>query len=342
MANWQQLKNNPGLMTFFRKRAEIMRKIKTFFNKEGFLEVQTPLLAPYLIPESYLEVFETKIKTKTGKQRRAFLTTSPEMWLKKLLVSGIGNCFEITKSFRNTDLHSPLHSPEFTILEWYRLTNGLEKTMADCENLIRYLNYYRPKLSYQGKTLDISRPFTRLSVTAAFKKWVGISKRDFFRKGALLSVAKKRGYQGNNQDSWEEIYNWLYVSEVEPHLGVDSPTFIYNFPKQFAPLAKTKKSDSRLKERFELYLFGIELADAYNELNDWIEQKKQFAKEIKIRQKIGAVSFPADNDFIEALKCGLPDCSGVALGVDRLLMILLNAANIHQVILFSGEDLWQI
>ena len=342
MADWKQLKNNPALIVNFRKRAEIIRKMRAFFIKDGFLEVQTPLLAPYLIPESYLEVFETEVKTKDNKKQRAFLTTSPEMWLKKLLVAGIGNCFEITKSFRNTDLHGSRHCPEFTILEWYRLGKGIKATMADCENLIRYLNNHKPKISYQGKTLDISQPFTRLSIMDAFKKWTGVSKKDFFSKSALLAQAKKLGYRESDQDSWEDIYNWLYVSEIEPRLGIDAPTFIYDFPAQFAPLAKSKKSDKRFKERFELYLFGIELADAYYELNDWQEQQAQFVKEQKLRQQYGAVKYPADEEFIEALKRGLPECSGVALGVDRLLMILLNAENIHQVILFSGEDLWQI
>lgn len=342
MVEWRQLKNNPDLIIYFKERAEIIKKIRAFFEKEGFLEVQTPLLAPFLIPESYLEVFETEIKSKEGRKQRAFLTTSPEMWLKKILVAGLGNCFEITKSFRNTDLHGPFHSPEFTILEWYRLGKGVKRTMADCEKLIRSLNNNNPKLSYQGKTINIGRPFIRLSVIAAFKKWAGVSKKDFFQKEALLAVAKKKGYQGNKKDAWEEIYNWLYVSEIEPHLGLESPTFIYDFPAQFAPLAKTKKGDPRLKERFELYLFGIELADAYYELNDWCEQKRQFEKEKELRKKIGLVEYPADEDFLEALKQGLPECSGVALGIDRLVMILLNAESIHQVILFSGKDLWQI
>jgi len=342
MADWKQLKNNPGLINYFKKRADLIQKTRNFFAKEGFLEVQTPTLAPYLLPESYLEVFETEIKNKTNQKQRAFLTTSPEMWLKKLLVAGIGNCFEITKSFRNTDLSEKLHSPEFTILEWYRISKGIQETMADCENLIKFLNNNKSTISYQGKTLDIGQPFARLSITEAFKKWIGINKKDFFNKSLLLKVAQEKGYQGNKKDSWDEIYNWLYVSEIEPHLGLEAPTFIYDFPAQFAPLAKTKKSDKRFKERFELYLFGIELADAYYELNDWQEQKKQFEKEKLLRKQIKAIEYPSDEDFIQALKSGLPDCSGVALGVDRLMMILLNAESIHQVILFSGKDLWKI
>ncbi len=340
MTSWKQLQNNPNLLENIKKRLAIFKKIRLFFEKENFLEVQTPLLAPYLIPESYLEVFETQLKNKQGKIYRSFLTTSPEMWLKKLLVAGVGNCFEITKSFRNTDLGSSLHSPEFTILEWYRLGNSLEKTMADCENLIRLINNHKKFITYQGKRLDISQSFERLSVVKAFKKYLKVDECIFFNRDKLLKFAQTKDYRPGNNDSWEEIYNWLYVSFIEPKLGIEKPTFIYDFPAQFAPLSKTKKTDPRIKERFELYMFGIELADAYNELNDWQEQKDQFKKEVEKRKKLGKLDYPVDWEFIDALKTGLPDCSGVALGVDRLVMIFCNSKKLDEVILFSGEDLW--
>jgi len=340
MVSWKKLKDNPILFGNFKKRAEILKKIRLFFEKENFLEVQTPLLAPFLIPESYLEVFQTQLKDKLGKTYKAFLTTSPEMWLKKLLVAGVGNCFEITKSFRNTDIGGSLHNPEFTILEWYRLGDGLEKTMTDCERLIKSLNNNERFLIYQDKKLDISQGFERLSVLQAFEKYLKVDENVFFDKDKLLSFAIKKGYRKDGNDSWEEIYNWLYVSFIEPKLGLGKPTFIYDFPAQFAALSKTKETDRRIKERFELYMFGIELADAYNELTDWQEQKKQFEKEIEERQKLGKLNYLADWDFIEALKNGLPDCSGVALGVDRLVMIFCNAKSLDEVILFSGQDLW--
>ncbi len=133
-----------------------------------------------------------------------------------------------------------------------------------------------------------------------------------------------------------------YLKEVEPHLGQKKPTIIYDFPAQFAPLAKTSRTDPRVKERFELYLFGIELADAYNELIDPDEQKKQFQKERRWRRKLKKIDHPMDQDFIMALRQGLPDCSGVALGVDRLVMIFADVKDINDVILFSGEDIFML
>lgn len=338
--DWKKLKNQPKNWRIFKKRAEIISSIRNFFKKGGFLEVQTPLLSPSLIPESYLEIFVTELVSKTGKKKVAFLTPSPELWHKKLLAAGSGNIFEITKSFRNTDVGGHFHNPEFTILEWYRVNADYKDTMKDCENLVRFINRNQPTITYQGKTLDISQPFERLSVFKAFEKFADIDQGVLLDKEKLKSKAAKKGYRFNKTDDWETIYNLIYVKEIEPQLGQDRPTIIYDFPAQFAPLAKTSRKNSRLKERFEFYLFGIELADAYNELIDPVEQKSQFEKEASLRKKAGKTNHAIDNDFLEALSSGLPPCSGVALGVDRLVMIFTNQTDINNVILFSGADIF--
>ncbi|MCD6225633.1 EF-P lysine aminoacylase GenX [bacterium] len=338
--NWQQLKENPSLWETFRLRAEIIARIREFFAREGFLEVQTPVLSPRLIPESYLEVFTTQLKDRLGKVSPAFLTPSPEIWHKKLLAAGSGNIFEITKSFRNTDIGGHFHNPEFTLLEWYRVKADYWQTMDDCERLIRFINKNQPTLTYQGKTLDISQPFARISVIEAFKKYAGIDSKILFDADLLKKEAQKRGYRIGKKDNWEVIYNLIYLKEVEPHLGQNQPTIIYDFPAQFAPLAKTNPANPRVKQRFELYLFGIELADAYNELTDYQEQKKRFAEEMKRRKEMGKIKVRPDEDFLAALKSGLPPCSGVALGIDRLVMIFANKTDIKEVVLFAGEEIF--
>jgi len=341
--DWSRLKSRPDYWQIFHLRAEIINWIRQFFQQEGFLEVQTPVLAPALIPESYLEVFETELWDKLGQKRRAFLTPSPELWHKKLLVAGSGNIFEITKSFRNTDIGGHFHNPEFTLLEWYRVGVDYRATMEDCERLLRFINHNINKesnLSYQGKTLNLAQPFERISVVEAFKKYADIDDQVLFDPDQLRAEAKKRGYRVSDQDDWEMVYDLIYLKEVEPHLGQERPTIIYDFPAQFAPLAKTSSQDPRVKERFELYLFGIELADAYNELTDPVEQEKQFRKEIELRKKLSKKDHPADWDFIEALKEGLPDCSGVALGIDRLVMIFANKTDINEVMFFAGEEIF--
>lgn len=338
--DWRRLKANPDHWQIFRLRAEIIGRIRQFFQQEGFLEVQTPILAPALIPESYLEIFETELWDKLGRKYRAFLTPSPELWHKKLLVAGAGRIFEITKSFRNTDLGGHFHNPEFTLLEWYRPGADYQTTMVDCEKLIRFVTQGQPKITYQKKTLDLSQPFERISVIEAFQRYAQIDETVLFDPKKLKKEAKDRDYRISDQDSWEEVFNLIYLQAVEPHLGQDRPTIIYDFPAPFAPLAKTNPCDPRVKERFELYLFGVELADGYSELTDPIEQERQFQKEAGRRKRLGKKHHPIDWDFITALKEGLPACSGVALGVDRLIMILADKTEIKDVILFSGEELF--
>ncbi len=310
--DWRKLKNHPQYWQIFQKRAEIIDKIRQFFKKEGFLEIQTPLLAPALIPESYLEVFETELKDKLGKKKRAYLTPSPELWHKKLLVAGAKKIFEITKSFRNTDLGGSLHVPEFTILEWYRTEADYKKTMDDCQNLIRFLVAPKKTLTYQGKTIRVDELFEKITINEAFQKY--------------------------GKTTPEKDFEINYVKYVEPNLGWQRPTIIYDFPAKFAPLAKTSPQNPAIKQRFELYLFGKEIADGYTELTNPTQQAKEFKKEQKKRQELKKINHPTDTDFLSALKTGLPPCSGVALGIDRLVMILTNQTDIKKVILFS--EIW--
>ena len=334
--DWRKLKSSPENWQIFRLRSELIKRIRAFFEKSGFLEAQTPVLSPALIPESYLEVFQTELKDKLGNSTLAFLTPSPELWHKKLLAAGSGNIFEITKSFRNTDLGGRFHLPEFTLLEWYRVGADYFKTMDDCQALIKSA-VDQDKLTYQGETIDLKAPFEKISVIKAFAKCAGIDDKTLFDQRDLVSWALKNGYRVNREDDWGTVYNLVFLKEVEPKLGFGRPTLIYDFPAEFAPLAKTNSKDSRVKERFELYIAGVELADAYSELIDQVEQKKQFEKEAELRKKMNKLEHPVDWDFIKALESGLPDCSGAALGVDRLMMLLADKTEISEVVLF-GES----
>jgi EF-P lysine aminoacylase GenX len=342
MTKWQDLKTNPNLWKIFKARTKLINKTRSFFDNQGFLEVQTPLLAPYLIPESYLEIFETKLKNKLGKEAKAYLATSPEMWHKKLLAASSGNIYEITKSFRNTDIGGHFHNPEFTLLEWYRVGKDYKDTMKDCQKLIRFLNNNKPFLTYQGKQLNIGKPFMQITIAQAFEKYAQVKQKDLFSLDKIKVVAKKNGITVKDKDTWEEIYNLLFLQMVEPNLGIEQPTIIFDFPQQFAPLAKPNPQNPKFKKRFEVYLFGIELADAYDELTDPNLQEKEFAKEQKLRQKLNKTPYPADKDFLEALRKGLPDCSGVALGIDRLTMIFTDQTDINNVILFAGEEIFDL
>ncbi len=336
-----------------------MRAIRDFFYREKFHEVETPLLLPALIPESYLDVFETFLKDRHGNKKRVFLATSPEASIKKLLASGFGNCFEITRSFRNGETESTTHNPEFTILEWYRVGADYTKIMEDCEKLILHIynkiknsakaktsgnrQQYGNKITYQNIKINLKPPWERISLTKALKKYADVefdeitdkSTSEMFPAEKIAKVARKKGYNVTKRNSWEEIFNQIFLNEIEPRLGHPKPTILYDYPKPMAGLAKIKKDDPRLVERFELYIGGLELADCYNELTDYTEQKDRFATELTLIKKKNKTEVIPDEDFLEALKRGLPPCAGIALGVDRLVMLFTDASSIHDTLLFA-------
>ncbi|OGG24054.1 EF-P lysine aminoacylase GenX [Candidatus Gottesmanbacteria bacterium RIFCSPLOWO2_01_FULL_43_11b] len=353
MKTWQKLRKNPDLWDRYFIREKVITAIRTFFGNQGFHEVETPLLTGSLPPESYVDVFETTLLDRHRKPTRAFLPTSPEPFLKKLLVAGIGNCFSITKSFRNTESQSKTHNPEFTILEWYRVGATYTDIMKDCEELLLFINTYllRSKaakgvidtktLMYQGKKVSLSSPWERMTITQAFKKYAKLNLEFALTEEKLLPIAKEKGYAIGKNDNWEEVFLQIFLNEVEPHLGRGKPTIVYDYPVILAALSKKKKSDPRLAERFEFYIEGLELGDAYSELTDWKEQKERFESEERERIQLGKISHPIDTDFIDALKVGMPETGGIAVGVDRLIMLFADVSNIADTLFFPAADLFE-
>lgn len=354
MTTWQLLKNNPTLWQRYFIREKVLRAIRLFFEGRQFHEVETPLLIAKPPAESYLDVFETTLFDRNRKPKQAYLSTSPEVPLKKLMVAGLGNCFALTKSFRNMETQSSLHNPEFTILEWYRVGVDYHEIMNDCEELCMFINTYlqridekagelRPNsLSYQGKKIHLDAPWERLTVAQAFSKWANVDFDEFFDLKKAKKIAEKKGYTVTKQNTWEEIYNQIFLNEVESHLGKGKPTILYEFPGVMGALARKKKSDPRFAERFEFYIEGLELGDCYSELTDWREQQDRFNNELMEIKRLGKTLYDYDHNFIEALKAGLPDCSGIAVGVDRLVMLFANAKSIQETLLFPGDELFAV
>lgn len=346
MYRFQDIKNNPILVSNLKIRATIIQSIRDFFITHNFLEVETPNLVSSLIPESYLEYFQTSLKNRVGKFENVFLTTSPESSLKKLLVAGIGNCFEITKSFRNTETDSVLHNPEFTILEWYRVNATYENVMQDCEDLLLYikkqLHIKYPKkfsndatITYKDKTIDLSKSWQRLSLTEAFKQYANLDLPSLLDEANMKEAVSKKGYNVSKETTWEELFNQVLLNEIEPHLGTEGkPTILFDYPTSEAALARKKPTDPRFAERFEFYVGALELGDCYTELTDPKEQEERFQKEQKLRKEKGKHEIKSDDEFIEALKEGLPSCSGIAVGLDRLVMLFTNTKSIQDVIWF--------
>lgn len=341
MKTWQKLREHPELWEKYFVREKVLKSIRAFFEHEKFHEVETPILIARPPAESYLDVFETTLLNRQRKGTPAYLTTSPEVPLKKLLVAGIGNCYALTKSFRNMETQSTMHNPEFTILEWYRVGADYFDIMKDCENLLLQLAG-KNTLVYRGKTIDLSAPWERITVAEAFQKYADVRFDEFLDFEKAKQIVVKKGYKVEKNSTWEQLYNQLFLNEVESHLGQGKPTILYEFPAVVAALAKLKQEDKRFAERFEFYIAGLELGDAYSELTEADEQEERFKKELVEIKRLGKTSYDYDHDFIEALRVGLPKCSGIAVGVDRLVMLLSDTKDIADTLFFPASEEFDI
>lgn len=341
---WQRLHDDPKLITFLKSREQIIDAIREFFKSDGFLEVDTPLLVKSPGMEPYLEVFETQILDSSRTARPAYLLTSPEYALKKLLVAGIPKLFSICKSFRNAEGISSKHNPEFTIMEWYRTHADYTDIMNDCEKLFLHMAtklFGKSELTYQGKTYDLSAPWERLTVTEAFEKYCGIDVETLLSEEKLLAAGRKRGFSVTKDSTWEQIYNQFFLNDIDPHLGKNRPTIVYDYPVSQASLAKRKATDPRFAERFEFFIAGVELGNAFSELTDASEQLKRFEAERAERASLNKTLYEIDFDYIAALKAGLPETGGIAVGIDRIVMLFADAASIGDVLVFPASEIWR-
>src|SRR3990167_3345138 len=313
--NAENLKN-------YKKYLRIQEKVEIFLKKQSYLKTDLPILSPALIPESYMEVFETEHRF-LDKSQKLYLAPTPELFMKRLLAYGVGSCYYLSKSFRNGELPSDLHSPEFVILEYYKV--GADH-MDIAEELLKMLQYIAKgkKIKYQGKKISLAK-WEKITVAEAFKKYSGINEKELFDHKLFLAAAKKKGYKVTGF-SYEDVWSQIYSQEIEPNLGVNGcPTLIYDYPKEFAVCAKSNK-DGKTVQRFEFYIEGVELGDCYTELTDWKEQEKRMNEEQLKRKRLKKITHPVDKGFIEALKYGLPECSGIAIGFERLAMIFTDVA----------------
>jgi lysyl-tRNA synthetase class 2 len=353
---FQKLKQNPSLWERYWVREKVIDAIRAYFKGNGFHEAEVPLLLPAPSTEPFLEVFQTELKDDQGHKWQAFLPSSPEFALKKLLSAGSGSIFTITKSFRNGEGRSSRHNPEFTILEWYRTPGDYMDIAKDFEGLMRYISQkVRPRrlqaeseptrsdlegLKYQGKTYDLSSPWERISVTEAFEKYAGVDIETMLDEKKLKEVGRKKGYQVDDTTTWEEIWNQIIANEIEPMLGIAGPTILYDYPVAQAALSKRKVSDPRFAERFEVFMAGLELGNCFSELTDWREQERRCLEDLAARKTLGRTEFPMDTDFIEALKMGMPETGGIAVGVDRLVALFADSPDIADTLFFPAGELF--
>ena len=291
-------------------RAEILQAIRSFFQKNGFLEIDTPLRIPCPAPEFYIDAVPSA---------SWWLQTSPELSMKRLVAAGYHRIFQICKCFRAQE-RGKKHLPEFSMLEWYTAGADYRDMMDQTEALIRSVARKVgafPHLVYQGKKIDVSAPFQRISVQEAFKTWAAI-----LPEHAL------------EEDAFDEVM----VTKIEPNLGCPHPTFLYDYPAQRGALARLKPKHPELSERFELYIHGLELCNAFTELTDPAAQRKRFLEEEMLRRKNQKSPYAVPEKFLNALG-DMPNTAGNALGIDRLVMLFADTDQIDDVTAFVPEEL---
>jgi lysyl-tRNA synthetase class 2 len=317
-------------------RGRVIAAIRGFFTERGFVEVDTPALQASPGLEPHLTAFATMLEVPGEMPRPRYLQTSPEFAMKQLLVAGVPRLFQLAHCFRNGE-RSRTHHPEFTMLEWYRAKAGYRDLMADCEALLRAVAG-GGSFTWQGRSADPTAPWHYLSVAAAFEQFCHLDLLATAPDPAapslelLADAARPLGVTPHPGDSWEDLFFRLFLERIEPHLGIGAPTILYDYPLSMAALARPKAGDARLAERFELYVCGLELANAFGELTDADAQRRRFlADQEKKRARYGVV-YPIDEDFLAALAHGMPESAGIALGVDRLVMLATGAATIDDVL----------
>ena len=311
-----------------RRRGLMRAAIRAFFEARGYLEVETPILVPTPGEEVHLAAFRTEWAGPCGGTAARWLHTSPEFAMKRLLVAGAGPIFQLARVFRN-EQQSRTHSPEFTMLEWYRPGATLTDLLDDTEALLRAV--LPPVWEYNGAWLDVTRPAERVTMQHAFLTHAGVDLLACGEDAAALSGAS--GMPLLPDEGWESLFFRLLLARVEPHLGrTGGASFLTHWPAAQAALARRAPEDQRVAERFELFLGGMELANAFIELTAEAEQRRRFTDDRARRHALtGRADWPLDEDFLAALRFGMPAAGGVALGFDRLVMLASGATRIEEV-----------
>jgi lysyl-tRNA synthetase class 2 len=319
-------------------RAAVLRAIRGYFEQEGFVEVETPMRV--LSPGQ--EVHLDAIPAADGR----FLITSPEYHMKRLLAGGLPRIVQIGRCFRAEE-DGPFHQPEFTMIEWYRAWGSMADLMRDCEQVIEAAGRAAggwPEVEVppgrgggaRGK-LSVEGPFARTSVRALLHRHAGIELRGDESESEMRALAAKAGCRVAQDATWDDVFYQIFLDRVEPHLGSSAPTFVLDWPRPLAALARAKPDDPLTVERFELYAGGLELANAFGELTDPVEQRRRFEEETAARRRRGKAIYPIDERLLTALP-DLPPTCGIALGFDRLMMLVLGASSIREVLAFAHDE----
>lgn len=330
---WKSRIQNPRRKKAMAIRSQVEAGIREFFAERGFLETKTPLLVPCPGMEPHIRPF--RVVADEGGEESYYLPTSPEFAMKRLLVGGLERIFQICPAFRN-EPRSIHHLPEFTILEWYRAHSGCEIIQRDTEDLFYFLAlkiFGKPVLQFQNHTIVLTPKWPRLRVRDLFKDLVNV---DLVKNNTTQSLAQDCQHLGvsvSPTDTWDDLFFKIWLNCIEPKLPKGQPVFVERYPASQAALAVLEQDTdgSFWAKRFEVFAGGLELGNAFQELTDPIEQRQRFIKDMELRSQIYGESFPKtpiDEEFLTALKEGLPHSGGIAVGVDRLVMLFADEPDI--------------
>jgi len=324
-----------GRRPFLLARMRIVAALRELFAARDFVEVETATLVLSPGNETHLHAFATELVAPTGVRARLYLRTSPEFACKRLLAAGERRIVEFARAFRNRE-RGALHHPEFTMLEWYRVEEPCEVLMQDCAAVLAVAakTAGTTQFSLRGRAIDPFAAPERLTVAQAFSRYAGTDLLALLPPqpaAVFAAAANAAGVRTAPDDTWGDVFSRVLVEKIEPHLGLGQATILYDYPAIQSPLARPKASDPRLADRFELYACGIELANGCAELTDAAEQRKRLEEQMLEKERVYGERYPIDEDFLTALSM-MPDACGVALGLDRLVMLAAGATHIDDVV----------
>jgi len=339
---WWSAARYADIRPFLTARSAITRALRAWFDEQGFTEVETSVLQVSPGNETHLHAPRTELSRADGGRVTRYLRTSPEFACKKLLAAGEERIFELARVFRDRE-RGDLHLPEFTMLEWYRANAGYDAVIADTIVVIAHAAQATGigRFSFRGRSAD---PFVEpelLTVAGAFAQFAGIDLLATIDRGegdrAVLAAAAAGKVRISDDDTWSDIFSKILVEHVEPKLGQGRLTILFEYPAPEAALARTKPSDPRVAERFEVYACGVELANGFGELTDPEEQRRRFLLAMDEKERRYGERYPLDEEFLAAV-AGMPQASGVALGLDRLVMLASGASRVDQVVWTPPSD----
>ncbi len=315
------------------KRARIIALIRDFFAKKNFLEVETPLIVQKPGQEPNLAPISLTVHDERNKSYNGYLHTSPEYTMKKILAAGFGNTYSICKCFRDRESFGISHNPEFTMIEWYRVNADMFDLIDDVKELTQYIargTKLKKKLFGNWEVISMKR---------LWRRQLQIDLDQYLDQPSMLALCRRLGHNAQANESYEQLFYRIFLNDIEPELK--GARIIHHYPAPMAALSRLSADNPGYAERFEVYIDGLELANAFSELADPREQEKRLAAELEYRSENSLDTWPIDRDFIAALESGIPNSAGIALGIDRLTQIYCDCQNIDDVLILPMSKIFK-